>query len=606
MTRALGSQYTLGELLGSGAMGQVFRGTDQSGKEFAFKLLRSDLFDEPEFISRFLQERSILVAVRGDNLVGVHDLVVEGGTAAIVMDLVPGRSLRHRLDEQGPLLPAEIARIGAGIAHALADVHAAGIVHRDVKPDNVLMDESTTLPTPRLTDFGVSKMVAGSRMGRSTMLAGTPDYVAPELADGKEVTPAADLYSLGIMLYEMSCGVPPFAGDSVLQVLRSHGELLPGKPDGIPPELWNVIWHLLQKNPDARPGSAIHVAAELVRLADLYWQTRPPVATRLTTPPPGVPIHRGNENETMIRPPQPMGDPMVGPPVRTRKRRTPLVVAALVLLAGAGGGGYYLATQDSGGGGGAAGGGGSTSTPTTAVVPAGGQGSGPPTTTTTTTAVTAIAVMPDLVGKTLGEAKDSLPPDMPVEIVEQIDESAKDGTVLSQEPAAGTSPVDSVTLTVARPAVSVFLHTYTPAAGGWNSPSGSTSAAMQGKPYVNSLLDATDYGCTSDARVVEYNLSKKFRRLVATAGVDDGSSSSNLRIQLQIFADGRAVLNEAVQFGKVVEIDVDVTDVLRLRLQWIVTSGHDACRVNNVFVLGDARLLGIVGTVPVETTTTTG
>src|SRR2546430_8615383 len=115
MTRALGSRYQLGNSLGSGAMGQVFVGMDTEGQEFAFKILRGDLTGNPDAVARFLQERSILTGLRHPNLVAVHDLVVEGETVAIVMDLVRGGDLRQRLTAEGTLLPAEVARIGASV-----------------------------------------------------------------------------------------------------------------------------------------------------------------------------------------------------------------------------------------------------------------------------------------------------------------------------------------------------------------------------------------------------------------------------------------------------------------------------------------------------------
>src|SRR2546430_827565 len=246
MTRALGSKYRLGESLGSGAMGEVFVGTDTEGHEFACKILRSELLADPDVVGRFLRERSILTGLRHPNLVGVHDLVAEGDTVAIVMDLVPGGDLRSWLTESGTLLPSEIARIGADIARALAAVHEAQVVHRDVKPENILMDNSTSTRTPRLTDFGISSLIADKP---GTTLAGTPNYVAPELIAGGPATPKSDLYSLGIVLYELACGVPPFSGPTTQAVLKQHAEQEPGRPDGIPDPLSDLISWLVRKSP---------------------------------------------------------------------------------------------------------------------------------------------------------------------------------------------------------------------------------------------------------------------------------------------------------------------------------------------------------------------
>ena len=581
MGRALGSQYTLGEPLGSGAMGKVYEGADHDGRPFAFKLLRSDLVDDPEFIARFHQERSMLVNIRGEHLVAVHDLVVEGSTAAIVMDLVPGGTLRDLLVGSGTILPAEVARIGAGIADALHKVHLAGIVHRDVKPENVLMDSSTATRTPKLTDFGISKMTGGSKVGKSTLLAGTPNYVAPEIANGGQITPAADLYSLGIVLYELCCGVTPFASDSVFQVLRSHGEMMPGRPEGVPDELWDVIWALLQKNPAARPRSADQVAAVLGTLSERLRQW--PVGTRLDTPPPPVPLGQGNNNETVLR--MPVNVPAPG---GKRKRRLPVVLAAVVLLGAVGGGGYFLASNRSEPEAGP------KSTPT---------GNADPTVTTTkapqaaavvTTTDFKISTMPDLVGKKLGEARDKLPKSMNVEIVDQVDEKSADGTVLSQEPAAG-QPVDgSAKLVVARPAVMVYLEDLKATGGQWNLDG--TAIGMGGKQYLHSV-GSRMYYCREDQYAVEYNLSKGYRRLVTAAGISDNTPNSQMKVQLEVFADGRQISSTSLEFGAVVPLDLDLTGVLRLRFQWQGTGAPDSCR-NGSFALGEAKVLGLAGEVP--------
>lgn len=292
MERALGSRYRLGKLLGSGTTGQVFEGVDTDAHEFAFKVLRRELIGDPFAVGRLLQERSILVSLVHPNLVVVHDLVVEGETVAVVMDLVRGGDLRQQLTERGPLLPSEVARIGARVASALAAVHAAGVVHRDVKPENILLDVSTTPSTPRLTDFGISSLLSDDQIGRTSLLVGTPKYIAPEIAEGEKVTSMADLYSLGIVLYEMCCGVAPFTGNSIFATIRQHVEDDPGRPDGIPDELWEVISWLLRKSPRARP-TAQQVEILLDRLTtELLYA---PVAPRLHTPPPVRVATRLNE-----------------------------------------------------------------------------------------------------------------------------------------------------------------------------------------------------------------------------------------------------------------------------------------------------------------------
>src|SRR5690606_24707570 len=146
--RQLGSLYTIGERLGSGAMGTVYEGRDKEGNPFAFKILRSELAEEPALVSRFVQERSSLTTIDHPNVVRMHDLVAEQSTLGIVMDLVSGGDLRQRLREAGTLLPSEVCRLGAGVAAGLAVVHEAGLVHRDLKPENVLLDSSVDPAIP--------------------------------------------------------------------------------------------------------------------------------------------------------------------------------------------------------------------------------------------------------------------------------------------------------------------------------------------------------------------------------------------------------------------------------------------------------------------------
>jgi hypothetical protein len=262
--RPLGSSYVLQEVIGRGAMGQVWRGRDRDGQELAFKLLRAELTEDPRVVQRFVQERSILTSIRHPNVVSMRDLVVEGDTLAIVMDLVEGGDLRAMLSGRRTLPAARVAELGAGIAAGLAAVHAAGVIHRDVRPENVLVDAVSSPGRPRLTDFGIAKHVQQEGSGRrSTMMVGTPQYIAPELIDGQEPTSASDLYALGIMLYELVCGVTPFARGSTLAVLRNQAERLPGRPPGVPDSLWDLISWLLGKQAASRPQSASQVCSLL-------------------------------------------------------------------------------------------------------------------------------------------------------------------------------------------------------------------------------------------------------------------------------------------------------------------------------------------------------
>ncbi len=233
----------------------------------AVKILRAELTSDPDVVARFVQERSILVDLAHPNLVGVRDLVVEGETLAIVMDLVEGSDLRAVLRQRPTLPPAEgVARI-SDVLQGLTAVHAAGIVHRDLKPENILVDSSKPDEVrARITDFGIARIAHGPSLTRLSGLIGTPEYMAPELAEREQATPKADLYSAGIILYEVLGGRTPFAGGHPVAVLRRHLEEDVPPLEGLPDPLWGLIARLLEKDPEARPTSAAEVADELATL----------------------------------------------------------------------------------------------------------------------------------------------------------------------------------------------------------------------------------------------------------------------------------------------------------------------------------------------------
>ena len=270
MTRVLGSRYVLSSVVGRGAMGEVWQGQSRAeGDQVAVKILRPELADDASLVARFVQERSILLGLSGPHLVAVRDLVLEGDTLAIVMEYVPGSDLRRFLIHNGTLPPAFAARLVAQICDGLAAVHAAGVVHRDLKPENVLLDlTDPTTPIAKVSDFGVSRITYGPRLTQLTGLIGTPEYMAPEVAEQGPATSAADLYSVGILLYELLAGRTPFAGGHPVAVLRRHLEAPPPPIAGLPRELWTMIESLLAKDPTERPAGAPVVAEHLLMLAD--------------------------------------------------------------------------------------------------------------------------------------------------------------------------------------------------------------------------------------------------------------------------------------------------------------------------------------------------
>jgi serine/threonine-protein kinase len=255
----LGSRYLLYELLGRGAMGEVRRGIRRDGtRPVAVKLLRPELADDHELVTRFLQERAALTAVEHPNVVRVHDLVAEGSTLAIVMEPVDGPNLRRYLRERGPLGPDAAADLLAQIAAGLAAVHAAGVVHRDLKPENVLLDRSGAGGEirARLTDFGIARRQGGPRLTQMDRLLGTPEYVAPEMVAGETATAASDVYAFGVIAYEVLAGRRPFEADHPAALLQAHLTAEPAPPPDLDPRAWPLIAACLAKDPARRPGAA--------------------------------------------------------------------------------------------------------------------------------------------------------------------------------------------------------------------------------------------------------------------------------------------------------------------------------------------------------------
>lgn len=258
----LGSRYILKERLGRGAMGTVWRAVNTDTNQFvAVKVLSEELSDEPEMISRFIQERNTLMAVSHPNLVRIHDMVVEDSRLAIVMDLVQGQDLHRIRVQRGTLTLAEVATIGRGVADALTAIHGAGIIHRDLKPANILLDLTGAVPEPRLVDFGIARMLDGTRLTARSSVVGTPEYLSPEAISGGQATPAVDVYAFGIAVYELLTGQTPFHGDQLLQVLNQHLYQEPPWPANIPPQILPLLQAMLAKDPRQRPTAADLVPA---------------------------------------------------------------------------------------------------------------------------------------------------------------------------------------------------------------------------------------------------------------------------------------------------------------------------------------------------------
>ena len=260
MARKIGSRYTVHQVIGRGSAGTVWLGEGPDGP-VAVKLLREDLATDQVLVGRFVQERATLTNLDHPRVVGVRDMVVDGDDLALVMELVQGTDLRSRLERDGVLPPQAAVSVIADVADGLASAHAAGIVHRDVKPENVLLDLAAPpgpggAPRAKLTDFGIARLVDAPRRTRATRIIGTPDYLAPEIIEGLEPRAAVDIYALATVLYELLAGSTPFGGGHTGAVLRRHvTESVPPVP-GLPDGLWRIIAECLAKAPASRLRAA--------------------------------------------------------------------------------------------------------------------------------------------------------------------------------------------------------------------------------------------------------------------------------------------------------------------------------------------------------------
>ncbi|WP_313887723.1 serine/threonine-protein kinase [Lentzea alba] len=331
--RLIADRYRFLDRIGSGAMGIVWRAHDERlGREVAIKQLLLapglDEAEQDEAIQRAMREGRIAAKLHHPNAIAVYDVVEEDGVPCLVMEYLPSYSLADALAEGGPMDPIEVASIGTQCAAALAAAHAAGIVHRDVKPGNVLIAENGVV---KITDFGISRASDDITVTKTGLIAGTPAYLAPEIARGQDPTPASDVYSLGSTLFAAMEGEPPYGvSENTLGVLHAvaAGRINPPTVDH---PLADTLLYLLNFEADDRP-----TMAQARDILNAVAHGRSPSFS-------GLPVPAGPEQTTIVEPDRtrvvrpvarPTAPPRTAVPVAPANRQQdnrPLIIAAVVL-----------------------------------------------------------------------------------------------------------------------------------------------------------------------------------------------------------------------------------------------------------------------------------
>ena len=271
--RVLSDRYEIHRRLARGGMAQVYLARDRAlDRPVAVKELVAEFATDPSFVERFRREAQAAANLSHPNVVGVYDWGAQDGTYFIVMEYIDGPSLSKVLRSEGPLHPRRAAEVAAEVAAGLGFAHSRGVVHRDVKPGNVLLTRSGEA---KVTDFGIARALSSpdEDLTQAGSVMGTATYFSPEQAQGLPVDPRSDLYSLGVVLYELVTGRPPFAGETPLAIAYKHVQDEAPFPStvmsGLPRPLEAIIMKLLAKSPDGRYANAEEVRADLNRfLAD--------------------------------------------------------------------------------------------------------------------------------------------------------------------------------------------------------------------------------------------------------------------------------------------------------------------------------------------------
>jgi eukaryotic-like serine/threonine-protein kinase len=351
--KVLEDRYSVDELIARGGMATVYRGTDlRLGRTVALKVLGGVLVNDPDFVERFTQEARATAALTHPNVVAVHDQGISDGYPFLVMEFVQGRTIREIMAQSGPFTSAHALEIIGAVLAGLSSAHDAGFVHRDIKPENVLITNDGHI---KVTDFGLARVISDTPVSDSTgaVLLGTMAYLSPEQVQQLAVDQRSDVYSCGILLYEMVTGLVPFTGASALDVAYQHVNSNVAAPSSIQPDVPPAVDHLVlaatRKSPAERIQSAREFRDGVIRAISAV-----PRAEALTT---ALPLQstqvipnavRGSHRATGAVPLQ-KPNPGMGPSgvhrddsAKSKKRRWAPLLLILALFVG--GGAWYQFT----------------------------------------------------------------------------------------------------------------------------------------------------------------------------------------------------------------------------------------------------------------------
>ena len=340
-------RYSILRTLGGGGMARVYLAHDEIlGRDVAIKVLRDQYAEDAEFVERFKREARSAASLSHPNIVAVYDRgVAEDGTSYIAMEHVPGGSLKERISQKEALNTDAAIGVALQISYALEEAHGRGVIHRDIKPHNVLL---TAAGDVKVADFGIARAAAYTSISQTSLVLGTASYMSPEQALGEPADPRSDLYSLGVVLYEMLTGELPYTADNPVAISMKHvnDPLRPPRevnPD-IPEDLDAIVSKLLSKKSEDRYAGATELAEDLRRVRDGL----PPLAIApfAVAPPAAAPVDAG-PHPTRAETRQAVPPPPPAPARRRRRRSTPRRLAVILLLLAVLGGLAWAVSQNS-------------------------------------------------------------------------------------------------------------------------------------------------------------------------------------------------------------------------------------------------------------------